>query len=597
MSETSQLVEIVVYLGAAVICVPLAKRVGLGSVLGYLIAGALIGPWGLGLITDPQTTLHFAEFGVVLMLFLIGLEIDLKRLREMRRAVFGGGGLQMITCGAALTLGLVVLELPLGVALVIGLALAMSSTAIAMQIMAEKNLNGTPLGRGAFGVLLFQDIAAIPLIAIVPLLAGGTRTPGTSTWIAAGVAVAVIGAVILIGRYLMQPLIRVIAAAKVREIFTAFALLLVIVVAGAMTSVGVSPGLGAFLAGALLASSAYRHALESDIAPFKGLLLGLFFIAVGMSIDFNLVRAQPGLLAVLVGGLLLAKGLALAAIAPRLAVPARERWLLAALLAQSGEFAFVVLGAARDAQLLGSEWTALLSAAVALSMAATPLLVLGAERYCSRRSAQRSADVIDVDHAPVIIAGFGRYGQIVGRMLFARGIRAIVLDHDPDQIDLVRRFGYTVFYGDATRLGLLEAAGAAHAKLLVVAIDQIEDSLALVDLARERFPHLRIVARARNVRHWLELTERGVVDAERETFEAALRTGEQALQALGSTPDEARQLADDFRRHNLAILHSMQPHFRDEEKLVAAAKSGVQQLEEQLRRDRAAREQTDATAR
>jgi glutathione-regulated potassium-efflux system ancillary protein KefC len=365
-------------------------------------------------------------------------------------------------------------------------------------------------------------------------------------------------------------------------------LLLVVVVAKVMTWAGLSPGLGAFLAGALLASSEYRHALESDIAPFKGLLLGLFFIAVGMSIDFDLVRMQPALLGVLVVGLVGIKGLVLAAIAPRLAVPPRERWMFAALLAQGGEFAFVVLGAAREARFVADEWNALLTAAVAISMAVTPLLVIAAERVASRLTAQRDDDPID-EHAPVIIAGFGRYGQIIGRLLFAHGTRAIVLDHDPDQIELVRRFGHKVFYGDATRLALLEAAGAARAKLLVVAIDQVEDNLALVDLARERFPNLRIIARARNVRHWLELNGRGIT-AERETFESALRSGRRALEALGVPPYEARELAENFRRHNESVLQSMQPHFHDESKLVDATKSGLAQLEEQLERDRAARE-------
>ncbi|HEU0201476.1 MAG TPA: glutathione-regulated potassium-efflux system protein KefC [Burkholderiaceae bacterium] len=588
MLEASQVSDTIVYLGAAVVCVPLAKRAGLGAVLGYLIAGAAIGPWGLQLVTDPEATLHFAEFGVVLMLFLIGLEIDLKRLLAMRHAVFGGGGLQMTLGGAALAGALLWLGLPWVVALVIGLAVAMSSTAVAVQLMTEKNLLGAPIGRSAIAVLLFQDLAAIPLIAAVPLLAG-ERAPGAMGWVAAATAVGAIAAVILAGNYLMRPLIRIIAATKVREIFTAFALLLVVVVAKVMTWAGLSPGLGAFLAGALLASSEYRHALESDIGPFKGLLLGLFFIAVGMSIDFDLVRVQPALLAVLVVGLVGIKGLLLAAIAPRLAVPPRERWLFAALLAQGGEFAFVVLGAAREARFLADEWNALLTAAVAISMAVTPLLVIAAERFAARLAAQRDDDRIDGEDAPVIIAGFGRYGQIIGRLLFAHGTRAIVLDHDPDQIDLVRRFGHRVFYGDATRLALLEAAGAARAKLLVVAIDQVGDNLALVDLARERFPHLRIIARARNVRHWLELNARGVT-AERETFESALRSGRQALEALGVPPFEARELAENFRRHNQAILQSMQPHFHDEAKLVDAAKSGLAELEEQLLRDRAARE-------
>ena len=583
------LLDLIIYLGAAVVCVPLAKRLGLGSVLGYLIAGCLIGPWGARFVTDVETILHFAEFGVVLMLFLIGLELDTRRLWQMRAPVFGGGGLQMVASGALLSGGLLLLGLTWQAALAAGLALAMSSTAIAVQTMSERNLLNAPVGKSGFAILLFQDIAAIPLIALVPLL--GVDSPaGEPGWVQAGKALAAIAGVILIGRFLTRPVMRLIARADVREIFTAFALLLVIGIAQLMSLAGLSMALGAFLAGVLLASSEYRHALETDIAPFKGLLLGLFFIAVGMSIDFGIVLAQPALLALLVCGLLLVKAVVLVALAPRLDVAPAQRWLLAALLAQAGEFAFVVFGIARQANVLSGGWEARLTAAVALSMAITPLLAIAYDKLCAAQArALREADAIDDDSSPVIIAGAGRYGQIVGRLLFAQGITATVLDHDPDQIDQLRKFGYKVFYGDAARLDLLEAAGAAKARLLVVAIDDVEESLSLVDRVRQHFPSLRIVARARNVRHWLELTERGVDSIERETFEAALRTGRQVLEALGMAPFEARELADTFRRANVATLRALQPHFRDESKTVAIAKSGREELEENLRRDREAR--------
>ncbi|QKS29879.1 MAG: glutathione-regulated potassium-efflux system protein KefC [Candidatus Accumulibacter similis] len=583
-----------VYLAAAVVCVPIAKRSGLGSVLGYLIAGWLIGPWGLKLVGDVESTLHFAEFGVVLMLFLIGLELELKRLIEMRRAVFGGGSLQMAACGAVLALGLIALGLTWQAAVAAGLALALSSTAIAVQTMNERNLMTAPVGRSSFAVLLFQDIAAIPLIALVPFLgaAGGEAGDG---WLGAAKAIGAIVGVVIIGRFLTRPLMRLIAKSEVREIFTAFALLLVIGIAQLMAGAGLSMALGAFLAGVLLASSEYRHALESDIAPFKGLLLGLFFIAVGMSIDFGQVIARPGLLAALVIGLLLVKGTMLALIAPRLEVPRAERWLFAALLAQAGEFAFVVFGVARAAQVLPRDWEGLLTAAVALSMAATPLLLIAFDRLtASRARTQRAADAIDDQNAPAIIAGMGRYGQIVGRVLLAQGIPITVLDHDPDQIDTLRKFGYHVFYGDATRLDLLTAAGAAQARLLVVAIDDVADSLAVVDLARASFPKLTIVARARNVRHWLELADRGVTAIERETFESSLRSARTALTVLGIEPYEARSIAEAFRRQNMITLNAMLPHFRDEAKTVAIAKSGREELEENLRRDREAREQAGA---
>ncbi len=593
MAEASILRDAVVYLGAAVVCVPIATRLGLGSVLGYLIAGCAIGPWGLGFVSDVESILHFAEFGVVLMLFLIGLELDPKRLWQMRGPVFGGGGLQMATCGAALAAALYWLGLPWQGAVAAGLALALSSTAIAVQTMSERNLLAAPVGRSGFSVLLFQDIAAIPLIALVPLL-GVAEESGEPVWLGASKVLGAIVAVIVIGQIITPRLMRLIALSRVREIFTAFALLLVIGIAQLMSIAGLSMALGAFLAGVLLASSEYRHALETDIAPFKGLLLGLFFIAVGMSIDFGLVAKQPQMLAMLLAGVIAIKTLLLALIAPRLGVAPAQRWLFAALLAQAGEFAFVVFGVAREARVLPGSWEALLTAAVALSMALTPLMVLAHEKLAARRATaqSRAYDEIEHDGAPVIIIGFGRYGQIVGRMLFAQGIHATVLDHDPDQIDMLRRFGFKVFYGDATRVDLLEAAGAAKAKLLVVTVDRLKDSLAIVDLVRKEFPHLKIVACARNVRHWLELVERGIESVERETFESALRTGRQALEALGVEPYEAREVAELFRRHNLASLQALRPHFHDEAKTVALDKSGQEELEENLRRDRQMREES-----
>jgi glutathione-regulated potassium-efflux system ancillary protein KefC len=592
MAEGGMLRDALVYLAAAVVCVPIAQRVKLGSVLGYLIAGCLIGPWVLGLVSNPQSIFRFAEFGVVLMLFLVGLELDLRQVMALRRPVFGGGGLQMAACGGALALALFALGVPWQGALVSGLALAISSTAIAVQIMSERHLLTAPLGRNVLSVSIFQDIAAIPLLAAIPVLAVGAtaQAAGGNAWLTAAKAFGAVAGVFVIGRFLTQPVMRLIARSGVREIFTAFALLLVVGIAELMQLAGLSMGLGAFIAGVLLANSEYRTALQADIEPFKGLLLGLFFIAVGMSIDFGVVAAQPLLLAALVAGLLAVKALVVAAIAPVLGVASRERWLAALLLAPGSEFAFVVFGVAREVRILPGVWEPLLTAAVALSMAAAPLLFLLHDRLARRKPVERAADTIDDDSAPVIIAGFGRYGQIVGRLLFAQGLRATVLERDPDQIELLRRFGYKVFYGDATRLDLLEAAGAARARLVVVAIDEVEASLKLVDLVRARFPHLAIVARARNVRHWLELTERGVTAVQRETFESALRTGREALQLLGQSPYEAREFADAFRRENEAILRALLPHMRDAESTVAVAKSGRQELEENLRRDRAARD-------
>jgi glutathione-regulated potassium-efflux system ancillary protein KefC len=591
MGEHGLLFEAMVYLAASVVFVPLASRFRLGSVLGYLIAGCVIGPWGLRLVRDVASIMHFAEFGVVLMLFLIGLELDLKRLWSIRRSVFGGGTLQIAVCGGLLTLGALALGLPWQAALVAGLALALSSTAIAVQTMRERGVLTSPVGTSAFSVLLFQDIAAIPLIALVPLLAAGSRSSGGLFGLFR--IVAAVGAVVLVGLYLTRPILRIVARTGLREAFTGFALLLVIGIALIMSAAGVSMALGAFLAGILLAGSEYRHALETDIEPFKGLLMGLFFIAVGMSIDFGLVAGKPVLIAGLVLGFTVLKGGALRLVARPLAIPLAGRWLFACLLAQGSEFAFVVFGVAGQARLLPGQWDAILTLVVALSMALTPLALLVHDWMVSRAGqALPPADAIEPEGAPIIIAGFGRFGQIVGRMLFASGMRATVLDHDVDQIEMLRKFEFRVFYGDATRLDLLHAAGAAQARLLVVALDNAEASIRLVDIVRQHFPHLTIVARARNISHWVELRNRGVEAIERETFESALRTGRRALERLGIAPYEARERADRFRRHNVQMLNEMLPYFGDETRRLSAAKAGREQLEKQFAQDKAVLDRT-----
>jgi glutathione-regulated potassium-efflux system ancillary protein KefC len=578
--------EALIFLAAAVICVPIAKRFGLGSVLGYLIAGAIIGPWGLRLIENVESTLHLAELGVVLLLFVIGLELDPRRLAATRRAVFLGGSIQIAVCGLVLSIGLYAIGVPPVTAAIVGLTLALSSTAIAVSTLQERNELPTPTGQSIFGILLFQDIAALPLIALVPLAGHLPHPGGLSAWERAGIAFAAIAGVIVLGRYILRPLLRLIARVNLREVFTAFTLLLVIGIALFVQEAGLSPALGGFLAGVLLASSEFRHALESDIEPFKGLLLGLFFIAVGMTIDFGLLFSQPRDVAMLVAGFLALKIAALYLVARSLGITTRQRLLFAILLSQGGEFAFVVFGVAKMANVLSHEWEDLLTIAVALSMAATPLLLLIHDKFIARTvRAEREDDTID-EQAPIIIAGFGRFGQIVGRLLFANGMRAVVLDHDPDQIELLKSFGFQVFYGDATRLDLLRAAGAADAKLLVNAIDNVEDSLALVDRVRANFPNVRIIARARNVSHYFELRLRGVEVVERELFESSLRTGRRALEAMGVDPFRARDMANAFRRHNIGLMDSMLPHYRDQQRLMSLVKSGREELEEQFRRDR-----------
>ena len=590
MPEHGLMFEVMVYLGAAVVFVPLASRLRLGSVLGYLIAGCAIGPFGLALVRDVKSIMHFAEFGVVLMLFLIGLELDPKRLLAMRRPIFGGGSAQMAACGVLLAAGGLAAGLPWQGALVAGLALSLSSTAIAVQTMRERGMLTSPTGSITFSVLLFQDIAAIPLIALVPLLAPGPS--GSHGWSGALRVAGAVAAVVVLGRYLTRPLLRIVARTGLREVFTGFSLLLVVGIAQIMNAAGISMALGAFLAGVLLAGSEYRHALETDIEPFKGLLMGLFFIAVGMSIDFALVASEPRLIIALVLALLFLKGIALRMVAGPLGVSQPERWLFAALLAQGGEFAFVVFGVAGQAHLLPGAWDAILTLVVALSMALTPLLLLVHDQIRRATADERPADIVENDGAPVIIAGFGRYGQIVGRLLFASGIRATVLDHDTDQIETMRKFGFRVFYGDATRLDLLHAAGAEQAKLLVLAIDDPASSAKLVDLVRAHFPRLHIVARARNISHWVELRKRGVRAVERETFESALRSGRHALEHLGVAPYEARERADRFRHQNVTVMEELLPHFGDEVRRLSAARAGREQLEKQFAEDKAVLERT-----
>jgi glutathione-regulated potassium-efflux system ancillary protein KefC len=577
----------IIYLSAAVVCVPLASKLKLGSVLGYLAAGLLIGPFGLGLVRDPEETLHFAELGVVLMLFVIGLELDPAELVTMRRAVFAGGSLQLFACALPLGAAALALGLHWQTALVVGLSLGLSSTAVSVQTMAEQNLTAMPVGRSAFAILLFQDIAAIPLLALVPLLGAPAGPDHGSRGVAALKVLAAVAAVFVIGRFFTRPVLRALAKTGLREVFSAFTLLFVLGVALLMASAGISMALGAFLAGVLLASSEYRRALETDIEPFRGLLMGLFFIAVGMSVDFGLLVHRPWFVLGLVVGFQLLKLCAVRLVGGLLGVARGERWLLAALLAQGGEFAFVVFGVAQQSHLLPGDWDGLLTLAVALSMALTPLLLVLHDRFLLRgQGRERAADTIEDTHAPVIIAGFGRFGQIVGRLLFASGVKATVLDYDPDQIEALKRFDFRVYYGDATRLDLLRAAGAENAKLLVLAIDDPAQSAKVAATVRENFPELTIVARARNVTHWQALRSLGVRVVERETFESALVIGRRALEALGVRPYEARERADLFRTHNLRTLEAMLPLWRDETERTNLARTAREQLERQMEQDR-----------
>ncbi|MDH5330728.1 MAG: glutathione-regulated potassium-efflux system protein KefC, partial [Aquincola sp.] len=573
-----------IYLAAAVIAVPLARALGLGSIIGYLGAGIAIGPWGLALVTDAQTILSVAEFGVVLMLFLVGLELEPRRLWAMRRPIFGWGSVQVGASSALMMAAGVAFGVPWPVALAASLGLAMSSTAIGLAVLNERNAMPTNAGQGVLAIALFQDVSAIPILALLPLLVPKAAEAAGGGWLGAAKAATVIAALLLGGRLALRPALRWIAGSKTPEIFTAASLLLVVATAALMHAVGLSMALGAFLAGVLLAESEYRRELETDLEPFKGLLLGLFFIAVGMSIDFAVVFAQPGLVALIVLGFLVVKAIVVIAIARLIPIPLVERPTFVILMAQGGEFGFVVFQAAAQAGVIDAPTSSLLVAAVAVSMLATPLALVWADRWLvprlSRRSMPKMAEIDEPQNEAVIIAGFGRYGQIVGRLLLANGIQPTVLDHDSESVEGVRRFGWRAFYGDATRLDLLRVAGAGSARVLVVAIDDIEQSLALVDVAHEHFPQLTLVARARNVQHWYQLRDRGVTFIERETFDSALMSARAVLEAMGFERHQARNLALRFRRHNLEQLAESAPHFKDESKLIALSKIGRQQMEQ-----------------
>lgn len=585
--DSHTLLQALIYLGSAALIVPIAVRLGLGSVLGYLIAGCIIGPWGLRLVTDAESILHFAEIGVVLMLFVIGLELDPQRLWKLRASVFGGGALQMVVCGGLIGLFCMFLGLRWQVAELIGMTLALSSTAIAMQAMNERNLTVSQVGRSAFAVLLFQDIAAIPLVAMIPLLAasGASTTLGAFALSALKVAGA-LALVVLLGRYVTRPALRFVARSGLREVFSAVALFLVFGFGLLLEEVGLSMAMGAFLAGVLLASSEYRHALESDIEPFKGLLLGLFFIGVGMSIDFGTLVENPLRILLLLAGFLASNRHAVAGREAAGRTGKQRRWF-AVLLGQGSEFAFVVFGAAQMAGVLEPEWAKALTLAVALSMAATPIfLVLLTRMEKTATGEAREADEIDEEQPRVIVAGFGRFGQIAGRLLLSSGVKMVVLDHDPDHIETLRKFGMKVFYGDATRMDLLESAGAAKAEVLINAIDDPQTNLQLSELVRSHFPHLQIIARARDVDHYIRLRQAGVAMPERETFEGALKSGRQALEALGLGRYEARERADLFRHFNTRMVEDMAKGENDPLSRAAAYKRTSAMLSEIITEDR-----------
>ncbi len=584
MPTDSFLQQALIYLGAAIIAVPIFTRLGAGAVLGYLIAGVVIGPFGLGLITHAETALEFAELGIVLLLFLVGLDLNAARVWQLRRAIFGLGAAQVVLTTAAIALVAWAFGQPLIVGIVAGMALAMSSDAIGLAILQEQNLLPTPGGQASFAVLLFQDLAVIPLLLALAFLGGDAQA---FNWLDAGRAVGFIVALIAAGRLLVRPLLRYIAETRLREVFVAFSLFLVLGTAVLSNAVGLSMGLGAFLAGVMLAESEYRHELELDIDPFKGLLLGLFFIAVGMSVDLGLFASMPHVIIGLALGLVALKIVLLFGMA-RLFGYCRptDAGLFAVALSQAGEFAFVIFTAATH--VLTTETIAVLNAVVATSMLTTPLLMVLYMRYRARaeRRVERAADRI-AEANPVIIAGFGRFGQVVLRVLRGLGIRATVIDHDPQQIDTVRRFGWKAYYGDATRMDLLEAAGIRQAQLLLVAIDDAEAAMRLVKRVRARFPQVQLLVRAHSRTDGYEYAELGVPFV-REVFAASLEAATRLLIALGYTADNAQRIVTRFREYDEQQIAQSAPHRHDEEKLIALTEQGRRDIAQLLAAEAAA---------
>jgi monovalent cation:proton antiporter-2 (CPA2) family protein len=583
-------------LGSAVISVLAAKRLGLGAIFGYLAAGAALGPWGAHIVENVDRVLAFAEFGIVLLLFIIGLELQPIRLWTMRRLVFGLGGAQvglttLVIAGAGLAFGL---SWP--AALVVAVALSLSSTAFALQILAEKNQLTTRHGRSAFSILLFQDLVAIPVLALLPLLgdSGPSRTATHVAW-DVGLVVGAVAAVVIGGRYVLRPILRVVARARSREVFAATALLIVVGTALIVESVGLSMALGAFLAGVLLADSEFRHALEADIEPFKGLLLGLFFVAVGMSVNFGLLATEMTLILLLTAALVAAKFVVLFGLGIAARHDPRSALSLAGAISQGGEFAFVIFIIAVDSGVMSKYLADLLVLVVTLSMAATPAILLIVESIHKLRpdSGGKPYDVSVNDEHQVIIAGFGRYGQIVGRILRAKKIGFTALEISPEQVDFVTKYGAKVHYGDASRLDVLRAARADKAVAFVLAIDDVESSIRAAETVIANFPDLVILARARNRQHAYRLMDLGVSIINRETLFSSLDTARQLLQVLGMADYEAARAVETFRENDRQRLLAQHGMHHDEEKMIADSKAWAKELEAIFEQDAAA-EKPDA---
>ncbi len=589
MDTHAFLLGALVVLGATVLFVPVAKRLGLGSVLGYLAAGAAIGPFGLGLITDIESMRRFSELGVVLLMFIVGLELLPQRLWELRKPVFGYGSAQVLGTAALMAAGALALGVSAGSAVVVGLGLSLSSTAFALQVLAERNQLTTPQGRHAFAVLLFQDLGVIPMLAIVAALGVSSgQGAGEPMGLTVLKTLGVLAAIFVVGRYLLRTSLRLVASARSQEVFTAAALVIVFGIGVVVESVGMSMALGAFISGVLLADSDYRHELEADLEPFKGLLLGLFFVAVGMSAQLGVLGERAGTVAVLVVAYVALKLLLLYGLARLWGHADGPARTLAIAISQGGEFAFVLFALAQHEGVLASATVDLLVLIVILSMATTPLLLLANDRWGARRRARRQeseAEALPESAGRVVIAGFGRFGQIVGRLLATRGIPFTALDRDPEHIEFLKQFDSRAYFGDCSRLDLLRAAKLDQAEVFVLAIDDVEASMKTAELVRHEFPRLRMLARARNRQHAYRLLALGVEVVQRETFESSLELGRKVLVQVGMPESVAAETVAIFRQHDEELVRRGAKHHEDLGKLKELAAAGRAELESLFRQD------------
>ena len=577
----------VIYLVAAVLIVPVAARLGIGAVLGYLVAGIAIGPWGLGFISDVDEILHFSELGVVFLMFIIGLELNPAKLWALRRSIFGVGAAQVIFSAAILGGLLWLTNFSWQAAIIGGIGLAMSSTAMALQLMMDKGMNRSEAGQLGFSVLLFQDIAVIPALALIPLLAG--TDSGHIDWMKVGMKVLAFAGMLVGGRYLLRPIFRYIAASGVREVFTAASLLLVLGSALFMDALGLSMALGTFIAGILLAESEYRHELEVAIDPFKGLLLGLFFISVGMALNLGVLYTHIVTILLGVVTLVAVKTLVLYLLARIYGLRSSERQQFAGVLSQGGEFAFVLFSAASSAKLFSGDQLPMLLVTVTLSMMTTPLLMKGIDRLLARRFNEPDDEAekhfVEDDQPQVIVVGFGRFGQVVGRLLMANNKRITVLERDISAVSLMRKYGYKVYYGDATELELLRAAGAASAQAIVITCNEPEDVMTIVHLCQQHFPQLQIQARARGRVEAHELLQAGVTQFSRETFSSALELGRKTLMSLGMHPHQAHRAQQHFRRLDMRMLRELVPTLSESAAQASRVREARRELEDIFQRE------------